>query len=103
MVHQLRMAVLVLFLGLTAMVVWNYVAQADRVSQSNVPGIDPGNPLAQYGIESDEHKAYVSAKMRNLQYEIVEIETGVVTGAVVLWILLPIFSREWLKTNGPRL
>ena len=94
MAHQLRIALLALFLGATALVGWNYVAQRDRVYQSNVPGIDPGNPLAEYGIESAEHKAYVNAKIRNLRYQALELETGVVTVAVVLWLLLPAFTHE---------
>lgn len=94
MAHQLRIALLALFLGATALVGWNYVAQRDRVYQSNVPGIDPGNPLAEYGIESAEHKAYVNAKIRNLRYQAIELETGVITVAVVLWLLLPAFTHE---------
>jgi hypothetical protein len=100
MVHQLRIALIVLFLGLSFMVGLNYVAQLDRVQQSDVPGIDPGNPLAQFGLESDEHKAYVAAKVRNLRFQTIEIETGLITVSVVLWLVLPIFSREWLKAHS---
>jgi len=92
--QQLRIALLALFIGATAMVGWNYIAQRDRVNQSNVPGIDPGNPLAEFGIESAEHKAYVAAKIRNLQYESVMVETGIVTITVFLWLLLPVFTHE---------
>jgi hypothetical protein len=99
MVHQLRIALIVLFLGLSFMVGMNYVAQLDRVQQSDVPGIDPGNPLAQFGIESDEHKAYVAAKVRNLRFQIVEIEAGLITGCIVLWLVLPVFSRGWAKAH----
>ncbi len=99
MIHQLRTALIVLFLGVTAMVAFNYVAQLDRAYQSDVPGIDPGNPLAQYGIESDEHKAYVAAKVRNIRYGTILMETGVVTATIVVWILLPIVSRDWLKRH----
>ena len=76
------------------MVGWNYIAQRDKVYQSNVPGIDPGNPLAQYGIESAEHKAYVLAKIRNLQYQSIMVETGVITVTVFLWLLLPVITHE---------
>jgi hypothetical protein len=92
--HQLRVALLALFIGATAMVGWNYVAQRDRAVQSNVPGIDPGNPLAEYGIESAEHKAYVDARIRNVRYEAVMLETGVITVTVFLWLLLPVVTRE---------
>ena len=94
MAQQLRVALLALFLGATAMVGFNYVAQRDRVNQSNVPGIDPGNPLAQFGIESAEHKAYVAARIRNVQYQAVMLETGVLTVAIFLWLLMPIFAHE---------
>ena len=76
------------------MVGWNYVAQRDRAFQSNVPGIDPGNPLAQFGIESAEHKAYVAAKLRNIAYEAVMWETGIVTVTIFLWLLLPAIACE---------
>lgn len=99
MVHQLRIALVVLFLGVSAMIGWNYIAEVDRANQSNVPGIDPGNPLAQYGIESDEHKAYVAAKVRNVVYYTILMETGAVTVTVVLWIVMPIFSRDWVKSH----
>ncbi|HTX58725.1 MAG TPA: hypothetical protein VMH02_03535 [Verrucomicrobiae bacterium] len=95
----MRIALVVLFVGVSAMVAWDYVAQLDRAYQSNVPGIDPGNPLAQYGIESDEHKAYVAAKVRNIRYGAVLLETGVITGTIVLWLVMPIFSRDWVKTH----
>ena len=97
MAHQLRIALLALFLGATAMVGWNFIAQRDRIYQSNVPGIDPGNPLAEFGIESAEHKAYVSAKVRNLEYQTVMIETGVLTVTIFLWLLLPAFTHELPK------
>jgi hypothetical protein len=76
------------------MVGWNYVAQRDRVNQSNVPGIDPGNPLAEFGIESAEHKAYVAARIRNVQYQAIMLETGTITVTVFLWLLFPVFTRE---------
>lgn len=94
MAHQLRVALLALFIGATAMVGFNYVAQRDRVNQSNVPGIDPGNPLAEFGIESAEHKAYVAARIRNVRYEAVMLETGVVTITAFLWLLLPALTHE---------
>ena len=94
MAHQLRVALLVLFIGTTAMVGWNYIAQRDRVNQSNVPGIDPGNPLAEFGIESAEHKAYVAARIRNVQYQAVMLETATLTVTIFLWMLLPVFTRE---------
>ncbi|HEY1975685.1 MAG TPA: hypothetical protein VGG89_04010 [Candidatus Baltobacteraceae bacterium] len=94
MTQQLRVALLALFLGATALVGFNYVAQRDRVNQSNVPGIDPGNPLAQFGIESAEHKAYVAARIRNVEYQTVMLETGVLTVMVFLWLLMPVFTRE---------
>jgi hypothetical protein len=97
--HQLRIALLALFIGTTAMVGWNYVAQRDRVFQSNVPGIDPGNPLAEFGIESAEHKAYVAAKIRNLQYQAIMIETGIVTVTIFLWLLLPAVTHEIPKSK----
>ena len=93
MVHQLRIALLVLFLGATAIVAWNLMEQEDRIHQSNVPGIDPGNPLAEYGIESAEHKAYVDAKLRNVRWRALEVETGIFTGALVLWLIIPVFNR----------
>src|SRR5580692_8064915 len=99
MVHQLRIALIVLFVGLSFMVGLNYVAQLDRVQQSDVPGIDPGNPLAQFGLESDEHKAYVAAKVRNLRFSTIELEAGLITMTVVLWLVLPIFSRGWSKEH----
>ncbi|MBV8490912.1 MAG: hypothetical protein JO199_10330 [Candidatus Eremiobacteraeota bacterium] len=99
MAHQLRIALLALFLGATAMVGWNFIAQRDRVYQSNVPGIDPGNPLAEFGIESAEHKAYVNAKIRNIEYQALQLETGVITITAFLWLLLPIFTHE-VKTKS---
>lgn len=94
MAHQLRAALLALFVGATAMVGFNYIAQRDRVNQSNVPGIDPGNPLAEFGIESAEHKAYVAARIRNVRYEAIMLETGVLTITVFLWLLLPALTHE---------
>ena len=94
MVQHLRIALLVLFLGASAIVVWNLLAETDRISQSNVPGVDPGNPLAQYGIESNEHQAYVAAKIRNARYLAVQIESGSVTVANLLWVLIPDITRE---------
>lgn len=94
MAHQLRVALLALFVGATAMVGFNYIAQRDRVNQSNVPGIDPGNPLAEFGIESAEHKAYVAARIRNVRYEAIMLETGVLTITVFLWLLLPALTHE---------
>jgi hypothetical protein len=92
--HQLRVALLALFIGATALVAFHYVAQRDRVNQSNVPGIDPGNPLAEFGIESAEHKAYVAARIRNVQYEAVMLETATLTVTIFLWLLLPVLTRE---------
>jgi hypothetical protein len=103
MVHQLRIALIVLFLGLTGMVTLNYIAQLDRVQQSDVPGIDPGNPLAQFGLESDEHKAYVAAKVRNLRFYTIEMETGLITATVVLWLIMPVFSRGWAKAHADQI
>lgn len=100
MVHQLRIALVVLFLGASAIVGWNLLEQQDRIHQSNIPGIDPGNPLAEYGIESAEHKAYVDAKLRNARWQAIEVETAIVTGTIVLWLVLPIFSREWTKKHS---
>lgn len=94
MAHQLRVALLALFVGATVMVGFNYIAQRDRVNQSNVPGIDPGNPLAEFGIESAEHKAYVSARIRNVQYQAIMLETGALTITVFLWLLLPALTHE---------
>ena len=94
MAHQLRVALLALFIGATALVGFNYVAQRDRVNQSNVPGIDPGNPLAQFGIESAEHKAYVDARIRNVRYQAVMLETAALTITVFLWLLLPALTHE---------
>jgi len=92
--HQLRVALLALFIGATALVGFNYVAQRDRVNQSNVPGIDPGNPLAQFGIESAEHKAYVDARIRNVRYQAVMLETAALTITVFLWLLFPALTHE---------
>lgn len=99
MVHQLRLAILVLFLGATAIVGWNLLEAQDRINQSNVPGIDPSNPLAQYGIESDEHHAYVQAKLRNARWHALEIETGVITIALVIWLALPVASSTWNRQH----
>jgi len=99
MVHQLRLALLVLFLGATAIVGWSLLEAQDRIYQSNVPGIDPSNPLAQYGIESDEHRAYVDAKLRNARWHAVEVETGIVTISLFLWLTMPVFSRSWSKQH----
>ncbi len=100
MVHQLRVALIVLFLGFSGMIGFHLIAQQDRIYQSNVPGIDPENPLAQYGIESDEHKAYVAAKIRNVRFGAAEMEIGLITAALALWIVLPVFSRDWQKDNA---
>ncbi len=94
MVQNLRTALIDLFLGFSAIVAWNLLSEQDRLSQSNIPGVDPGNPLAQYGIESAEHQAYVSAKIRYTRYKALELETGVITLTVVLWVLLPILGGE---------
>jgi len=99
MVHQLRLALLVLFLGTTSIVAWSLLEAQDRIYQSNVPGIDPSNPLAQYGIESDEHHAYVDAKLRNARWHALELETGIVTVALVLWLALPTISASWNKQH----
>jgi hypothetical protein len=99
MVHQLRLALLVLFLGATAIVGWNLLEAQDRIYQSNVPGIDPSNPLAEYGIESEEHHAYVEARLRNARWHALEVETGVITVALVVWIAMPTFSRTWAKQH----
>jgi len=95
MVHQLRLALLVLFIGASAIVGWNLLAAQDRIYQSNVPGIDPSNPLAQFGIESEEHHAYVDAQLRNARWRALELETGVITVCLGIWVLMPIFSRSW--------
>ena len=100
MAHQLRIALFALFIGATALVGWNYIAQRDRVFQSNVPGIDPGNPLAQFGIESAEHKAYVEAKLRNVEYEALELETIVITVTACLWFLIPVVARDETKAKA---
>ncbi len=99
MVHQLRLALLVLFLGATAIVGWNLLEAQDRIFQSNVPGIDPSNPLAQYGIESDEHRAYVAAKVRDVRWNALQVETGIVTVALVLWLAMPVMSKSWAKEH----
>lgn len=99
MVHQLRIALMVLFLGATAIVGWNLLEAQDRIYQSNVPGIDPSNPLAQYGIESDEHRAYMEAKIRNARWHALSTETGVVTLTLVLWVVMPVFSSTWTKKH----
>jgi len=100
MVHQLRIALIVLFLGATAIVAWNLFEAQDRIYQSNVPGIDPSNPLAQYGLESEEHKAYVDAKLRNARWHALEVETGVITVFAVLWLVMPTFSTTWNKQHA---
>lgn len=100
MVHQLRIALIVLFLGATAIVGWNLLEAQDRVYQSNVPGIDPSNPLAQYGLESQEHRAYVDAKLRNVRWHALEVETGIVTLFVVLWLVMPTMSSTWNKQHA---
>ena len=94
MVRNLRLALLVLFLGASAIVGWNYIEQEDRAHQSNVPGVDPNNPLAQFGVESAEHQAYVDARVRNARYRAVEAETGIITIVVVLWLLAPLAERN---------
>jgi hypothetical protein len=99
MVHQLRLALLVLFLGATAIVGWQLLEAQDRIFQSNVPGIDPSNPLAQYGIESDEHHAYVAAKVRDARWHATEVETGVITICLVIWVTMPVFSASWTKKH----
>ncbi|HVA28513.1 MAG TPA: hypothetical protein VNF68_10055 [Candidatus Baltobacteraceae bacterium] len=99
MVHQLRLALLVLFLGATAIVGWNLLEAQDRIFQSNVPGIDPSNPLAQYGIESDEHRAYVAAKVRDVRWNALQLETGIVTVALVIWLAMPVMSKSWTKEH----
>jgi hypothetical protein len=103
MVHQLRIALIVFFLGASAVIGWNLLDAQDRIYQSNVPGIDPANPLAQYGIESEEHHAYVDAKLRNVRWRALEVETGLATICVVLWIVLPIFSGRWVKQHADEL
>lgn len=100
MVHQLRIALIVLFLGATAIVGWNLLEAQDRIYQSNVPGIDPSNPLAQFGIESDEHRAYMDAKIRNARWHALEMETGVITGTLMLWVVMPVFSGVWTKQHA---
>ena len=100
MVHQLRIALIVLFLGATAIVGWNLLAAQDRIYQSNVPGIDPSNPLAQFGIESDEHRAYMDAKIRNARWSALEMESGVITVILVLWVVMPVFSGVWTKQHA---
>jgi hypothetical protein len=100
MVHQLRIALIVLFLGATAIVGWNLLEAQDRIYQSNVPGIDPSNPLAQFGIESDEHRAYMDAKIRNARWHALELESGVITVILVLWVVMPIFSTVWSKQHA---
>ena len=100
MVQHLRIALIVLFLGASAIVVSQVLEQQDRISQSNVPGVDPGNPLAQYGIESAEHQAYVSARIRNVRYRAVEMETGIITATIVLWVLIPVFTHRLPKETA---
>lgn len=99
MVHQLRIALIVLFLGATAIVGWGLLEAQDRIYQSNVPGIDPSNPLAQYGIESDEHRAYMDAKVRDSRWHALELETGVITITLVLWVVMPILSKTWNRDH----
>ena len=100
MVHQLRLALLVLFIGATAIVGWQLLEAQDRIYQSNVPGIDPSNPLAEYGIESEEHHAYVAARVRDVRWHALEVETGVITVALGIWVLMPVFSSQWSKQHS---
>jgi len=99
MVHQLRLALLVLFLGATALNGWNLLEAQDKIYQSNVPGIDPNNPLAEYGIESEEHKAYVNARLRNVRWNALETETAIITIALGIWVMMPVFSVTWNKRH----
>jgi lipopolysaccharide export system protein LptC len=94
MVAQIRLALLVLLIGASAIVAWNYIEQTDRAHQSNVPGVDPNNPLAEYGVESAEHQAYVEARVRNARYRAIEAETAIITVVVVLGLLAPIVVKE---------
>ncbi|MBV8246338.1 MAG: hypothetical protein JOZ38_10485 [Candidatus Eremiobacteraeota bacterium] len=94
MVQQLRIALVVLFLGASAIVGWNLMEQIGRIHSSNVPGVDPSNPLAEFGIESAEHQAYVAAKVHTVQIEAAEMETGILTVAIVLWILTPVIATR---------
>jgi hypothetical protein len=100
LIHQLRIALIVIFLGASAVVGWGLLAEQDRIFQSNVPGIDPSNPLAQFGIESAEHRAYVDAKVRNARWRALEIETAIITVALGLWIVLPVFSKSWTQKHA---
>lgn len=94
MIAQIRLALLVLLIGASAIVAWNYVEQSDRAHQSNVPGVDPNNPLAEFGVESAEHMAYVEARVRNARYRAIEEETAIVTTVVVLGLLTPLAVRD---------
>ena len=94
MVQQLRIALVVLFLGASAIVGWNLVEQIGRIHSSNVPGVDPSNPLAEFGIESAEHQAYVASKARIAQIQAAEMETGILTIAIVIWILAPVIATR---------
>ena len=99
MVHQLRLALLVLFLGATAIVGWNLLEAQDKIYQSNVPGIDPSNPLAQFGIESDEHKAYMAARVRDTRWNALKSETAIFSVALGIWVLMPVFSTAWNRKH----